>query len=179
MLNKKREAMSTTEFYTLVMQEQRLLKNFALKLTMDPDDAKDLIQDTILKAIKYKDKFISSTNLKGWLCVIMKNTFINSYRRTVRKNTLISKSFDLVKDEVQTSIYANTTDSQINYKELMRVIHLLKDEFKLPFLRYVDGYKYKEISEELEIPIGTVKSRIFIARKELMAKLKNEYSLSR
>lgn len=171
--------MSTTEFYTLVMQEQRLLKNFALKLTMDPDDAKDLIQDTILKAIKYKDKFISSTNLKGWLCVIMKNTFINSYRRTVRKNTLISKSFDLVKDEVQTSIYANTTDSQINYKELMRVIHLLKDEFKLPFLRYVDGYKYKEISEELEIPIGTVKSRIFIARKELMAKLKNEYSLSR
>jgi RNA polymerase sigma factor (sigma-70 family) len=171
--------MSTTEFYTLVMQEQRLLKNFALKLTMDPDDAKDLIQDTILKAIKYKDKFISSTNLKGWLCVIMKNTFINSYRRTVRKNTLISKSFDLASDEVQTSIYANTTDSQINYKELMRVIHLLKDEFKLPFLRYVDGYKYKEISEELEIPIGTVKSRIFIARKELMAKLKNEYSLSR
>jgi RNA polymerase sigma factor (sigma-70 family) len=171
--------MSTTEFYTLVMQEQRLLKNFAFKLTMDPDDAKDLIQDTILKAIKYKDKFISSTNLKGWLCVIMKNTFINSYRRTVRKNTLISKSFDLANDEVQTSIYANTTDSQINYKELMRVIHLLKDEFKLPFLRYVDGYKYKEISEELEIPIGTVKSRIFIARKELMAKLKNEYSLSR
>jgi RNA polymerase sigma factor (sigma-70 family) len=113
------------------------------------------------------------------VCVIMKNTFINSYRRTVRKNTLISKSFDLASDEVQTSIYANTTDSQINYKELMRVIHLLKDEFKLPFLRYVDGYKYKEISEELEIPIGTVKSRIFIARKELMAKLKNEYSLSR
>ena len=171
--------MSTTEFYTLVMNEQRLLKNFALKLTMDQDDAKDLIQDTILKAIKYKDKFIGSTNLKGWLCVIMKNTFINTYRRTVRKNTLLNNSFDLSKDEIQTSIHSNTTDAQINYKELLRVIDLLKDEFKLPFMRYVDGYKYKEISEELDIPIGTVKSRIYIARKELIARLKNEYSLTR
>lgn len=171
--------MSTPEFYALVMNEQRLLKNFAFKLTMDPDDAKDLIQDTILKAIKYKDKFISSTNLKGWLCVIMKNTFINTYRRSVRKNSLLNNSFDLSKDEIQSTIYSNTTDAQINYKELLRVIDLLKDEFKLPFLRYVDGYKYKEISEELDIPIGTVKSRIFIARKELIARLKNEYSLTR
>jgi len=171
--------MSTSEFYTLVMNEQRLLKNVALKLTMDQDDAKDLIQDTILKAIKYKDKFINSTNLKGWLCVIMKNTFINTYRRTVRKKSLINNSFDLSKEEIQTSIHSNTTDAQINYKELLRVIDLLKDEFKLPFMRYVDGYKYKEISEELDIPIGTVKSRIFIARKELIARLKNEYSLTR
>jgi DNA-directed RNA polymerase specialized sigma24 family protein len=71
--------MSTTEFYTLVMQEQRLLKNFALKLTMDPDDAKDLIQDTILKAIKYKDKFISSTNLKGWLCVCDHEKYVHQF----------------------------------------------------------------------------------------------------
>ncbi|WP_018342777.1 RNA polymerase sigma factor [Cytophaga aurantiaca] len=106
--------MSTTEFYTLVMNEQHLLKNFALKLTADQDDAKDLIQDTILKAIKYKDKFISSTNLKGWLCVIMKNTFINTYRRSVRKNTLVNNSFDLLKDEIQTTIHSNTTDAQIN-----------------------------------------------------------------
>ncbi|WP_245553815.1 sigma factor-like helix-turn-helix DNA-binding protein [Cytophaga aurantiaca] len=68
---------------------------------------------------------------------------------------------------------------KLTYKELLRVIDLLKDEFKLPFLRYVDGYKYKEISEELDIPIGTVKSRIFIARKELIARLKTEYSLTR
>jgi RNA polymerase sigma-70 factor (ECF subfamily) len=171
--------MSTTEFYTQVMNEQRLLKNFALKLTMDPDDAKDLIQDTILKAIKYKDKFINSTNFKGWLCVIMKNTFINTYRRSVRKNALLNNSFDLATSEIQSNIYSNTTDAQINHKELLRVIDLLKDEFKLPFMRYVDGYKYKEISEELDIPIGTVKSRIFIARKELIARLKNEYSLTR
>ena len=171
--------MSTIEFYTLIMKEQRLLNSVAMKLTMDPDDAKDLIQDTILKAIKYKDKFMSSTNLKGWLCVIMKNTFINSYRRSVRKNTLIGQSFDLAKDEMQSSMYSNTTDAQINYKEILKVIDLLKDEFKLPFMRYVDGYKYKEISEELDLPLGTVKSRIFIARKELIEHLKNEYSLTR
>ena len=178
MLNKIKNdtRMSGAEFYTLVMKEKSLLKSFALKLTMDPEDAKDLMQDTLLKAIKYKDKFVSSTNLKGWLCVILKNTFINSYRRNVRKNDLIGRAFDLAKDEIQSTIYLNTTESQINYKDLMQVINSLKDEFKIPFIRFVDGYKYKEISEELEIPIGTVKSRIFIARKEIMGKLKHEYS---
>jgi RNA polymerase sigma factor (sigma-70 family) len=171
--------MSTIEFYTLLMKEQRLLNSVAMKLTMDQDDAKDLIQDTILKAIKYKDSFIRTTNLKAWLCVIMKNTFINAYRRAVRKNRLIGKSFDFAKDSLQTNIYSNTTDTHINYKELLRVIDLLKDEFKLPFMLFVDGYKYKEISDELDLPLGTVKSRIFIARKELIEKLKNEYNLSR
>jgi len=171
--------MSTTEFYTLVIKEQGLLKKLAFKLTMDQDDAKDLIQDTLLKAIKYKDRFVSSTNLKGWLCVIMKNTFINSYRRSVRKNSLVSKTYDLGKDEIQTSIFSNSTDSQVNYKELMRVVDSLKDELKTPFIRYVAGYKYQEISDELMIPLGTVKSRIFIARKELMELLKNDYSLNK
>ena len=110
---------------------------------------------------------------------VQKNTFINTYRRSVRKNALLNNSFDLATGEIQANIYSNTTDAQINHKELLRVIDLLKDEFKLPFMRYVDGYKYKEISEELDIPIGTVKSRIFIARKELIARLKNEYSLTR
>lgn len=169
--------MSTTEFYTLIMKEQGLLKKLAYKLTMDQDDAKDLIQDTLFKAIKYKDKFVSSTNLKAWLCVIMKNTFINTYRKSVRKNSLVSKTYDLVKDEIQTSIFSNSTDSQMNYKELMSVIDSLKDELKTPFIRYIDGYKYKEISDELMIPLGTVKSRIFIARKELMELLKKDYSL--
>jgi len=171
--------MSTTEFYTMVMKEKNLLKNFALKLTMDPEDAKDLIQNTLLKAIKYKDKFVASTNLKAWLCVIMKNTFINNYRRNVRKNEIIGESYDLAKGEIQSTIYSNTTDSQINYKEIMGVIDTLKEEYKLPFMRLVDGYKYQEISDELKIPVGTVKSRIFIARKELMMKLKNEYSFIR
>jgi len=171
--------MSTTEFYTLIIKEQGLLKSLAFKLTMDQDEAKDLIQDTLLKAIKYKDKFVSSTNLKGWLCVIMKNTFINSYRRSVRKNALVSKTYDLVKDEIQTSIFSNSTDSQVNYKELMSVVDSLNDELKAPFIRYIAGYKYKEISDELMIPLGTVKSRIFIARKELMELLKNDYSLIR
>lgn len=173
----KTKCMSTTEFYTLIMKEQGLLKKLAYKLTMDQDDAKDLIQDTLFKAIKYKDKFVSSTNLKAWLCVIMKNTFINTYRKSVRKNSLVSKTYDLVKDEIQTSIFSNSTDSQMNYKELMSVIDSLKDELKTPFIRYIDGYKYKEISDELMIPLGTVKSRIFIARKELMELLKKDYSL--
>lgn len=168
--------MSTAEFYTLIMKERSLLKSFALKLTMDQEEAKDLLQDTLLKAIKYKDKFISSTNLKGWLCVIMKNTFINQYRRNVRKTDLVNKSAVQMKESVRSTIFYNTSDGQINLKDIMAVINELKDEFRIPFIRFVDGYKYKEISDELEIPIGTVKSRIFIARKEIMKKLKEDYS---
>ncbi|MBC7451473.1 MAG: sigma-70 family RNA polymerase sigma factor [Cytophagales bacterium] len=170
--------MGGPEFVSLVMKEKSLLKSFALKLTMDPEEAKDLMQDTLLKAIRYKDKFINSTNLKGWLCVIMKNTFINSYRRSVRRTDLSGRAYDMAKDEIQSSVFHNSTDAQIDYKDIMKVINSLKDEFKIPFIRFVDGYKYKEISDELEIPIGTVKSRIFIARKEIMGKLKTEYSFA-
>lgn len=167
--------MSTAEFYTLILKERSVLKNFALKLTMDQDDAKDLLQETFLKAIKYKDKFFPSTNLKAWLYVIMKNTFINQYRRDVRKNEL-NKSVSLnLKDNVQSTIFTNTSDAMMNHHEILKVMNELKDELRIPFVRFVDGYKYKEISDELNVPIGTVKSRIFLARKEMMLKLKNDY----
>jgi RNA polymerase sigma factor (sigma-70 family) len=163
--------MSTTEFQNLIVNERALLKNFALKLTMNQEDAKDLLQDTLLKALRYKDKFIESTNLKAWLCVIMKNTFINNYRRKTKANKFMTVVEDVRLINPARRFHTNEVESELNLKEINKAIDSLKDEFKIPFHRYHQGYKYKEISEELNIPIGTVKSRIFLARQEMMDKL--------
>lgn len=164
--------MTADQFYDAISKERRLLKNYAMKLTADQDDAQDLIQDTLIKAIRYKDKFVDATNLKGWLCVIMRNTFINNYRRNQRKMEMMNHSTTVLKDQMRSNVQnANAIEEGINTKEIWKVIQTLKEDFKIPFIRFVEGFKYKEISDEMGIPIGTVKSRIFIARKEIIRKL--------
>ncbi len=165
--------MTAIEFNNQLLSFQNPLKYFALKLTADNEDAEDLLQETFLKALKYKDKFEDKTNLKAWLYTIMKNTFINNYRRAVRKRTIIDNTDD--------DYFVNSTkthspispESEYNYKEISKVIEELNDECKIPFQMHNDGYKYKEIADELEMPIGTVKSRIFLARKKLTTALKD------
>lgn len=165
--------MTAIEFNRQLLSYQNPLKYFALKLTADNEDAEDLLQETFLKALKYKDKFQEQTNLKAWLYTIMKNTFINNYRRAVRKKTIIDNTAD--------DYFVNSTkkqspispESEYNYKEIMKTVELLNDECKIPFQMHNEGYKYKEIAEELDMPIGTVKSRIFLARKKLSAALKD------
>ncbi len=164
--------MSTIDFQNMILRERSLLKNFALKLTANQEDAKDLLQDTFLKALKYKDKFAESTNLKAWLCVIMKNTFINNYRRKSKANQFMVVVDDILTVRAATSYRANNVESELSAKEITQVVDKLKDEYKIPFTRYQEGFKYQEISDELNIPIGTVKSRIFLARQEVMKGLK-------
>ncbi len=159
---------TTTDFQLLILQERSLLKNFALKLTMNQEDAKDLLQDTYLKALKYKDKFAESTNLKAWLCVIMKNTFINNYRRQSRAKQFMITVDDILTVNSSAAYKSNNVESSLDVKEITNEIEKLKDEYRIPFNRYNEGFKYKEISDELHIPIGTVKSRIFLARQEIM-----------
>jgi RNA polymerase sigma factor (sigma-70 family) len=164
--------MSTIEFQNMLISERTLLKRFALKLTSNQEDAKDLLQDTFLKALKYKDKFAESTNLKAWLCVIMKNTFINNYRRNSKARQIMTTVDDIYTVVPARSYKSNHVEYELNAKEITSKIDNLKDEFKIPFVRYNEGYKYQEISEELNIPIGTVKSRIFLARQEVMKQVK-------
>ena len=159
--------MSTSEFQTLVLRETSLLKSFAMKLTMNREDAKDLLQDTLLKALRYREKFADSTNLKAWLCVIMKNTFINSYRRNQKSRSAFDTSEDslnFAQNKIKTS---ETPDSHLSVLEMEQRIEQLEDEFKVPFKMHTEGFKYKEIAEELDLPLGTVKSRIFFTRKKL------------
>ena len=165
--------MTAIEFNSRIMNEKSSLKNFALSLTRNTDDALDLLQDTYVKAITYREKFEESTNIKAWLFTIMKNTFINAYRRNVKTKQLISKGDDIAMDRAFKQNSYDHSESRLNAKEIIKQIENLGDEYKVPFTRYYNGYKYEEIASEMKLPLGTVKSRIFIARKILMGGLKH------
>lgn len=165
--------MTAIEFNTRIVQEKSSLKNFALSLTRNTEDAHDLMQDTYVKAIRYREKFDVSTNLKAWLFTIMKNTFINNYRRNVKTRELISKGDDVTMTRAFKQNSYDHSESRMNAKEIIKHIDALEDQYKIPFTRYYNGFKYEEISAELNLPLGTIKSRIFIARKILMENLKH------
>jgi len=165
--------MTALDFNTQLVDQSKPLKSFALKLTQNIEDANDLLQDTLVKAMTYRDKFTDATNLKAWLFTIMKNTFINNYRRSVRKRTILTEAEEVKKSPVMNKVSDDYSDANINLKEITHAIDDLEEEYKVPFTKHVEGFKYQEISEELDLPIGTVKSRIFVARKKLMDKLKD------
>jgi RNA polymerase sigma factor (sigma-70 family) len=165
--------MTAHEFNTSLIGMKPNLQRFAMSLTSDRDDALDLVQDTYLKAITYKDKFVDYTNLKAWVFTIMKNTFINNYRRNVKENTLIDGTQDLFYINMPHDKGFASPESTYSEAEIEKAIDSLPDEFKIPFRMHVDGFKYKEIADELNLKIGTVKSRIFFTRQKLMNLLKD------
>ncbi len=160
--------MTAIEFNTRILSERQALKNFALSLTHNSDDASDLVQDTFMKAITYREKFQDNTNLKSWLFTIMKNTFINSYRRAVKTKQILQTNADLAMARAWKNNYYDNSESRIATKDIINKIENLEDQYKIPFTRYYTGYKYEEIAQEMHLPLGTVKSRIFLARKILM-----------
>ncbi|WP_268033415.1 RNA polymerase sigma factor [Algoriphagus sp. PAP.12] len=163
--------MTTLEFSYSLNKMSSSLKPFALKLTRDRDDANDLLQDTMVKAFTNRDKFTDGTNLKAWLYTIMKNTFITNYQRMVRRATFVDTTDNLH--------FINSTDSKIEngaygrfaMDDITAAIEGLEEVYKVPFMMHFRGFKYHEIAEELQIPIGTVKNRIHIARKLLKENL--------
>lgn len=160
--------MTSVEFNrSLVSLESNMMK-FALSLTSDHTRAEDLVQDTYMKAITYKDKFVDYTNLKAWVFTIMKNTFINNYRRSVKENTIIDGTAELHFLNLPQDSGFESPESNYSTDEITRVINSLEDEFRIPFQMHVQGFKYKEIADKLDLKIGTVKSRIFFTRKKLM-----------
>lgn len=165
--------MSTLEFNKQVLNFKSALGYFALSLTSNTEDAKDLLQDTIMKALVYKDKFTDATNLKAWLYTIMKNTFINNYRKAVKVNQVIDNTKDLYFMNIPQNSGVSSPVSQISMKDINFAIESLNDDLRVPFKMFFEGYKYKEIADQFNLPIGTVKSRIFLARKQLMNDLKD------
>lgn len=160
--------MTAIEFNTRILKEKQSLKNFAMSLTHNTDDALDLVQDTFVKAITYREKFEDSTNLKAWLFTIMKNTFINSYRRAVKTKQIMQTNSDVAMARAWKNNYCDNTESRLAAKDILNKIENLDDQYKIPFTRYYNGFKYEEIAQEMQLPLGTIKSRIFIARKILM-----------
>ncbi len=143
-----------------------------MNLTRDADDAKDLIQETLLKALVSRDKFRVGTNLKAWLYTIMRNTFINNYNKITKRHTNVDATeyFQYFNTD-ENYITQNGAQSTFVMNDLNGAINQLGEAYRTPFMMYYIGYKYLEIAEKLQIPIGTVKNRIHIARKELKARL--------
>ncbi|MFA0961543.1 RNA polymerase sigma factor [Roseivirga sp. BDSF3-8] len=165
--------MTALEFSYSINKMCRSLKPFALKLTKDMEEANDLLQETVLKAFTNRDKFTDGTNLKAWLYTIMKNTFITNYQRMVRRNTFIDTTDNLHYINSSNNTTDNLAYSSFALKDINDAIKSLDDAYRTPFMMHFRGFKYHEIADKLEIPIGTVKNRIHIARKELKGQLKN------
>ena len=164
--------MTQIQFNSQLVKLKGKLYYFALSLTSDPEKAQDLLQETFLKALMYREKFVRDTNFKAWIYTIMKNTFINNYRRSVKsKNTFDTNNNDFHLTFSRDYHYP-APDSVHNEKEILRKIDKLEKEFREPFKMFLTGYKYKEIAEHLGLPLGTVKSRIFFSRKKLEKWLK-------
>jgi RNA polymerase sigma-70 factor (ECF subfamily) len=165
--------MLTSNFYNEIKPFELLLKSVAFKLTKSSADAEDLLQDTYFKAVKSLSKFQEGTNLKAWMITIMKNTFINNYRKKKKEMETISKPGDIKDHMLHQGALEVEPGTRILISETLRMaIASLKPEMKLTFMRYYEGYKYHEIAEEFDLPLGTVKSRIFLARKEMVYFLK-------
>lgn len=149
------------------------LLNFAYQLTTDREQAEDLLQDTTLKALDNEDKYVDNVNFKGWIFTIMRNIFINNYRQNVRKATVIDQTEDLYHLNICQESGISTPEGSIAVKEITQAVNQFDDDYKQPFNLFVAGYKYNEIAEALNLPLGTVKSRIFFARKRLREHLKD------
>ena len=166
--------LSTDPFEKELLGLQDNLFSFALSLTADQTKAEDLMQDTTLKVLVNKDKYRTDTNFKGWVFTVMRNLFINDYHRTARTRNIFDTNADIAfVGTVDETEGLPSPDQEMTLKEINGAINSLSDEYKLPFSMYVSGYKYKEIAETLDLPIGTVKSRIFFARKKLQSNLKD------
>lgn len=160
-------------FKSSIIGMQGNLLSFALKLTMDKDEAHDLVQDTTLKALDNEEKFVESTNLKGWMLTIMRNIFINNYRKSVREKTVMDSTEDLHRLNLCQDSGLETPDGAYAMNEITQILSKFPTDFRQPFSMHVAGYKYEEISEKLSMPLGTVKSRIFFTRKRLREILKD------
>jgi RNA polymerase sigma-70 factor (ECF subfamily) len=166
------------QFETVMVPHMDVLYSYALYLSGDHDTANDLLQETYLKAFRFFDKFEEGTNARAWLYRIMRNTFINEYRRVKRLPDLVEydeqiSSYQMIEREEQETSLRRQINGELFDDEIAGAIASLPEKFKsVIVLRDVDDLPYEEIADALEIPIGTVRSRLHRARAILFSKLK-------
>ena len=165
--------MSDSTFKTRLLGLQGNLLNFAYQLTSNREAAQDLVQDTTHKLLDKEEKYVDNVNFKGWVFTIMRNIFINNYRRQVRSATVVDTTEDLYHLNLSQESGLTSPEGSFAAKEISAAINAFSDEYKVPFSMYIAGYKYSEIAEKMSLPLGTVKSRIFFARKRLQETLKD------
>lgn len=146
---------------------QSHLMSFAMKLTTNKEEAQDLLQDTTLKALDNESKYVDNVNLKGWLFTIMRNIFINNYRKSGRETTMSNTPDTVVATAMSAEMASDSPETSYTVSEISQVIAGFPEEYSKPFSMHVAGYKYEEIAQILDTPLGTIKSRIFATRKRL------------
>lgn len=165
--------MKTVDFTQHLLSIQTELFRFAFKLTADREEANDLLQETSLKALDNEEKFTPDTNFKGWMYTIMRNIFINNYRKTLRDQTYVDQTDNLFYLNQNIDIETDSTEGSYDLKEMRRIVNALPKEYRVPFAMYVSGFKYREIADKLNLPLGTIKSRIYFTRQKLQKELKD------
>ena len=165
--------MRTANFAQNLLSLQPELLNFAYKLTADHEEANDLLQETSLKALDNEDKYTDETNFNGWIYTIMRNIFINNYRKTLRDQTYVDTTDNQYFLNQGIDIEVDSTEVAYDLKEIRHIVNGLSKEYRVPFAMYVSGFKYREIADRLGLPLGTVKSRIYITRQKLQQDLKD------
>ncbi len=166
--------MNHAQFESLLLGLQTNLLNFAYSLTLNRDDAEDLLQDTTLKVLDNEDKYVEGTNFKAWIFTVMRNVFINNRRRVSRTAVVVDTSEDLYQINVPVEGAESNPDDSYSVKEISEVINRFPDDYRIPITMHLAGYQYSEIAQKLGVPVGTIKSRIFYARKRL-ARLLRDY----
>jgi len=159
--------MASVDFNNLLVNNADFLKPFAINLTKDTETAKDLFQETLYKALANEEKYNVGTNIKAWLFTIMRNIFINDYRRKAKQQTIFDSTPNDQLLNYRQGAVSNSAEMNLGLKEIYQAVYQLPDIFKTPFLLYFEGYKYHEIAMALNEPLGTIKSRIHFARKLL------------
>ena len=165
--------MKSLSFRKDLIGVQEELLRFAYKLTANREEANDLLQETSLKALDNEEKYVPDTNFKGWMYTIMRNIFINNYRKIVRDQTFVDQTDNLYHLNLPQDSGFESTEGAYDLKEMHRIVNALPKEYKVPFSMHVYGFKYREIAEKLDLPLGTVKSRIFFTRQRLQQELKD------
>ncbi|HZE83378.1 MAG TPA: sigma-70 family RNA polymerase sigma factor [Puia sp.] len=155
------------DFHRLLLSNTEYLKKFAIQFTRNPEDAKDLLNETMCKALMNRDKYSTDTNMQAWAFIIMRNIFINNYRHKMRGRRIFSNDMFGRQKEAVVERKGDTAESLLNAKDILAAIHVLPRSLRVSLKLVIEGYPYKEISDILGVPLGTVKSRIHLARKSL------------
>lgn len=159
--------MSKHGFRDSLMSIQSKMLSFAYMLTSNKDDAYDLLQDTTLKVLDNESKYAENINFRGWVFTIMRNIFINNYRRRVRSAMIVDSTEDLARLNIAQNSVEESPEGAYGANEITEAINSFSEDFRIPFSMHIAGYKYSEIAEKMQLPLGTVKSRIYVARKRL------------
>ena len=170
--------MSVQDLSSGIIRLEKELLEFAYHLTKERTEASDLYQETAYRAIKNYRLFQPNSNLRAWLMTIMRNLFINAYRKKKRRQVFQDGSANNYLINSTSETVTNQGELKMNYEELISLVDRLEDGLRIPFMLAFEGYKYQDIADEMNIPLGTVKSRLFIARKRIQNAIKLHYAIS-